>query len=116
MGAAHRYHAEALKIYIQFSHLLGQAMDLGNLGNVALVQGDHKAALRYLEESLEIYTQLDHPLGQVKNWVSLGYLYLELEEFDTAREYYERSVEVYHTIGLDVPWPVRASLEALDGN
>ena len=42
----------------------GEAAALGNLGIVAMEQGDYAAARTYLEQALEIHTRLGNPLGQ----------------------------------------------------
>ena len=63
---------QALALHRQLGNPLGEAIALGNLGAVALDQGDYAAAKDYLEQALALDRQLGNPLGEAAALGNLG--------------------------------------------
>ncbi len=76
-----------------------EAVALGNLGNVAMNQGNYLAARDYHRRALELHTQLDNPLGQAVDLGNLGLVAMNQGDYAAARAYHEQALELHTQLG-----------------
>ena len=91
----------------------GRGQDLGNLGLVAYVQGDHAGAKAYLEQALALHRQLGNRLGEATDLGNLGVIARLQGDHEGSKSYLEQSARVYQQMGLPVAPFVQSALDEL---
>ena len=77
----------------------GEAVVNGQLGTLALVQGDLAEAETRYKVALETFQQLQEPASEATAWHQLGMVYEEAEEWEAADHHYRESARIKEAQG-----------------
>jgi hypothetical protein len=77
----------------------GVAIALGNLGYVALVDGNNAAAYEWTEQSLSLFRELGHRLGLVWVLENMGLASLAQGDSDAAQRFLREGLSLCRVIG-----------------
>ncbi|WP_194908962.1 AfsR/SARP family transcriptional regulator [Catenulispora rubra] len=90
---------EALEIFRQLGHRLGEATALNDLGLVRYLVGDYPGAAQAQEEALEIFRQLGNRLGEANALNDLGLVRYPVGDYPGAANALEEALEIYQQLG-----------------
>jgi WD40 repeat protein/tetratricopeptide (TPR) repeat protein len=82
-----KYYQEALIIHREMGDKLGEATDLGNIGNVYYAKGDLDKALNCYQEALVIHRAERNWQGEIPDLGNISNIYYARGDFDKALEY-----------------------------
>jgi tetratricopeptide (TPR) repeat protein len=91
--------AEALELYQQASHLIGQANALNGLGDVELQLQHYDAARNFYTQALTLYKRTVNRLGQADVLCGLGDVEWQKQHYDAARDFYTQALNLYTPLG-----------------
>ena len=91
---------EALMLYKQASHFIGQANTLNGLGDVEWQLQRYDAARDFYTQALRVYTQLNNRFGQAKALRSLGNVAREENNAEHAHDFYTQALRLYTQLGV----------------
>ena len=86
---------QALELYRQAGNRTGEAIILGNIGNVYQSLGDYPQALDYQEQSLTLKRELGDRAGEAKTLGNMGYLFEAQSEPQLAIIFFQEAVNIY---------------------
>jgi tetratricopeptide (TPR) repeat protein len=89
---------QALSLYQQIDHVLGEANCIRNLGDIALERSDHHQACARYVRALSLYQQIGSLLGEANCIQGLGDIALERSDYDQARRRHEQAMSLYQQI------------------
>lgn len=90
---------QALPLFQQVGHVLGEATCIEGLGDIALARSDHPGARARYEQALPLFRQIDSVLGQANCVLSLGDIARDRADFADARGRYEQALPLFRKIG-----------------
>jgi len=91
---ARKAYEAALKIAEELKDLRGQAVDLGRLGGLALIEGKLEEALTRHQAALRLFQQLHEPEMEAAAWHQLGRVHQEQRHRDEAERHYREAVRI----------------------
>ena len=97
-GQARQYLEQALMLYRQSNHLMGESRALNSLGVVANSQYDLESGKNYYEQALQIKHLMGDRYGEGVTLVNLGILCERAYKLETAIEYFQQSLEICRDI------------------
>jgi predicted ATPase/class 3 adenylate cyclase/Tfp pilus assembly protein PilF len=95
---ARQYLEQALALYRQLHHLMGESRALNSLGVVANNQYDLEAGQKYYEQALEIKHLMGDRYGEGVALVNLGVIAERRHKLETAVELFQQSLEICQDI------------------
>jgi len=96
---AQQHYEQSLAIYKQTGDQRGEAVTNGQLGTLALLQGDLAEAERRYQTALELFQQFHEPLTEAVFWHQLGMVYQEAQQWDAAETAYRRAAHLCEAQG-----------------
>ncbi|MDM8541855.1 tetratricopeptide repeat protein [Desulfococcaceae bacterium HSG9] len=72
----------------------GEGVVLGQLGTLAMRQGNLKEATKRHLDALAIFRQLNEPEAEAVSWHQLGIVYRRLKQWDAAEQAYRQSAQI----------------------
>jgi tetratricopeptide (TPR) repeat protein len=96
---AKQHYEQSLAIDKQSGDQRGEAVTNGQLGTLALLQGDLAEAERRHQTALELFQQLHEPLGEATAWHQLGYVYQAAQQWEAAETRYRRAAHLCEAQG-----------------
>jgi tetratricopeptide (TPR) repeat protein len=78
----------------------GEATAQGNLGTLAMLQGNLSEAQQYHQVALTIFQQLNEPESQAVAWHQLGRVYEEAKQWDAAEQAYREAARITEGLGM----------------
>jgi tetratricopeptide (TPR) repeat protein len=104
-----------LKIKVQIGDASGEALTLGQLGNLYSSLGHREDAVRCCRQAADIHVRLRDLRGEGSNHSNLAILLIELNRYNEARQELERAVECKKPFGhAATPWTTFAVLSDLE--
>jgi tetratricopeptide (TPR) repeat protein len=98
----------------------GSAVTKGQLGTLALVQGNLAEAEQRYQEALATFQRLHEPASEAGVWHNLGMVYQEAQQWQAAEQAYRRSAELREALGDRLgaakTWSQLAIVTELSGN
>jgi signal transduction histidine kinase len=86
---------ETIKRSEKINYSKGIALGFNNLGNVAIIKGNHPLALDYLQQSIKIYEKIKDKQGIATGLNNVGIIYRTQGNYPLALEYYLKSLKIY---------------------
>lgn len=80
-------------------NLRGEAVVQGQIGTLALLQGNLTEAQKYYREAIGIFQHLKEPASEAIGWHQLGIVNQEAEQWEAAEQAYRRSALIKESIG-----------------
>jgi tetratricopeptide (TPR) repeat protein len=96
---AQQHYEQGLAIDKQLGDQCNEAVVNGQLGTLALLQGDLAEAERRYQTALELFQQFHEPLGETVFWHQLGVVYQEAQQWDAAETAYRRAAHLSEAQG-----------------
>ncbi|WP_424094654.1 CHAT domain-containing protein [Moorena producens] len=90
---------QALVIYQQIGHRLGEAHSLGNMGRAYANLGEYKQAINYYLASIAIARKIPDREGEARSLTNLGFAYGNLGNYKKAIDYHQKSLDIFREIG-----------------
>ena len=90
-----KYLQEALVIDKEIGYKKGEALDLGNIGNVYYAKGDQDNALRYHFKALVIDREIGYKQGEASQLGNIGLIYSDKGELDNALKYLQKAKVIF---------------------
>jgi tetratricopeptide (TPR) repeat protein len=119
---AREAHREHLKIAQEQGDLRGEGVSNGQLGTLAMLEGDLAEAVKRYHETLELSQRLDEPLMEASAHNLLGRALGQAEQWDKAEAHLRRAAELSVSRGLIAgpygaanSWAQLAELNSLAG-
>lgn len=95
---ARREYEAALEIDREIDDERGQGVDLGQLGTLAIIQGDlNEARVRHLE-ALSLFQRLGEDQMEAVAWHQLGMVAEETRDWDEAERFYKEAAQIRERI------------------
>ena len=82
--ASARHHQDALRIAISLQSFSGQSISVGNLGSLAMRQGDYATARPCMEQHLQLVQSLQDQGAEIHAYMQLGHLAMADKDYETA--------------------------------
>ncbi|QLE40439.1 CHAT domain-containing protein [Nostoc sp. C052] len=118
-GEARIAHEAGLVIYKEIGNLSGAAVLNGQLGKLALLQGNLSEAEQRYREVQNTFHQLNEPAKEATGWHFLGVVYGEGKQWDAAEDAYRKSAQITESLGnladAAMSWHQLGNLNALAG-
>ncbi|MCA0353988.1 MAG: tetratricopeptide repeat protein [Chloroflexi bacterium] len=95
---AKNYYEQALEINKILDDQRGQAVSLGQLGNLALRQRQYAEATQKYDAALTIYQKLNEPSGEAIIYHQLGVVSQEQKDWSNAEQYYRQSLAIEESL------------------
>ena len=119
-GAARIAYEQSLAIDQELGDKRGQAVTLGQLGTLALREGNLTEAAQRYEVAIRRFQQLGEPESEAVLWHQLGVVYQEAEQWAEADQSYRESARINESLGnltgAARTWNLLANLNRLTGN
>jgi tetratricopeptide (TPR) repeat protein len=119
-GAARTAYEQSLAIKAEIEDERGETVVLGQLGTLALYEGNLVEAAQRYQVALRRFQQLGEPESEAVGWHLLGLVYQKAEQWAEADQSYRESARINESQGnLTVAaqtWNELASLNQLAGN
>ncbi|MEZ5672004.1 MAG: tetratricopeptide repeat protein [Thiotrichaceae bacterium] len=96
---AKQHYKQSLAIDEQSGDQRGKVVTNGQLGTLALLQGDLTEAERRHQTMLELFQQLHEPLGEATAWHQLGYVYQAARRWEEAEKAYREAARIREAQG-----------------
>lgn len=96
---AKQHYEQSLAIANQHNDYRHVALVNGQLGTLALLQGDLSEAERRYHTALELFQQFHEPLTEAGFWTLLGNVHQEAQQWDAAEMAYRRAAHLCETQG-----------------
>ena len=90
---------EALPLYLKLGYVLGEAICLYRLGDIAFRRSDDEAARAQFEAALPLYHKVGSVQGEANCVKSLGDIALKRSDHEAARAQFEAAVPLYRKVG-----------------
>lgn len=97
--AALEHHQDALEADRDIGYRKGEAIQLGNIGNVYFQKGDLNTARDYYKVALKIDREIGYKQGEAIDLGNIGNVYLEKGDPETALEYYQDALKIARETG-----------------
>ena len=81
------------------NQILGVAINLNNLGNVAREKKQYDLALDLFDSSFMVNSSINSSLGMGINYHDIAMTYIELNQYELARDYLIKSLGMFKKIG-----------------
>jgi tetratricopeptide (TPR) repeat protein len=98
-GDANDHALQALSLYRQAGHRVGEGIALNSLGYGYALAGDLPKALQCCNDALAVNNEIDHRKGKAHTVDSLGYIYAQLHDFDRSAAYYREALALFREFG-----------------
>ncbi|MBC1240255.1 CHAT domain-containing protein [Nostoc sp. 2RC] len=98
-GEARIAYEAGLAIKKELGNLSGAAVSNGQLGTLAMLQGNLPEAEQRYREVLTTFQQLNEPAQQAIVWHQLGRVYEEGKQWDAAEDAYRTSAQITESLG-----------------
>jgi tetratricopeptide (TPR) repeat protein/transcriptional regulator with XRE-family HTH domain len=98
-GDANDHARQALSLYRQAGHRVGEGIALNSLGYGYALAGDLPRALQCCRDALAVNNEIDHRKGKAHTIDSLGYIYAQLHDFDRSAAYYREALALFREFG-----------------
>jgi hypothetical protein len=119
-GAARTAYEQSLVIDQELGDERGEAVTLGQLGTLALFEGNLTEAEQRYQVALRRFQQLSEPENEAVFWHQLGRVYQEAKQWAEADQSYRESARIKESqgnlAGAARTWGQLASLNQLAGN
>lgn len=99
LEAAFQSWQQALTIYRDLGHRLGEAKTIGHLGLIFYSIGQYQEALNHHQQHLEIAQEISDRLQEAKSLGNLGNTYHCLGQYKKAIEYHQQCLDIMQEIG-----------------
>ena len=90
---------KSLSLAKEFNDKEGEAVVLGNLGNIYGIRGELDKAVKYHEDALKLNQELGRKKGRAGQLCNLGNVYKTRGELDKAIKYYEDALKIHSEMG-----------------
>ncbi len=98
-GEARIAYEAVLAIDKEIGDLSGVAVSNGQLGTLAMLQGNLPEAEQRYREALTINRQLNEPASEATGWHNLGIVYEIGQQWDAAEDAYRTSAQIKESLG-----------------
>ena len=88
-----------MAIHVETGNRIGEADELGNLGNIYLDQGDLTKAEDHLQQTLAIYRGTSNLLGVANALGGLGNVYKNQDDLTKAEDQHQQALAIDRQIG-----------------
>jgi tetratricopeptide (TPR) repeat protein len=105
---ARQLYRSSLLLCEELDDMIGVAVSLGHLGDVAFVRAEFENAQSIFQRALEIYERYENTAGIARTLNRLGDIAFEQGDQDKARQLYQQSLTLSREIGED--WGLAGSL------
>jgi len=92
-------HAVAVNAARHLGDRMGEAIALGNLGNVRRLTGDYQGAAEAARAALDIFRHLRDKVGQANALTDLGSALYFLDDYADATKCHEKALDIYRDLG-----------------
>ena len=99
LEAAFQSWQQALTIYRDLGHRLGEAKSIGHLGLIFYSRGQYQEALDHHQQHLEIAREIDDRLQEAKSLGNLGNTYYRLRQYKKAIECHQWCLDIMQERG-----------------
>jgi tetratricopeptide (TPR) repeat protein len=96
---AEEYYQLALTIAGETDNRRVEAEAKGNLGSIAIINGNYEQAILYNQETIEIARQTDNFSSEAIALSTLGNCYIFLKKYEEALNYHNKALDIFHRIG-----------------
>ncbi len=90
----------AIKIDEELDDLRGQGVDHGQLGTLAMLEGNLAEAAERHRAALTLFQQLREPAVEAGGWHQLGMVFQEARQWDEAERHYREAARIREELGL----------------
>ena len=94
-----RYRTQALELFRQRQHVLGEAQVLGNIGYSHFLLGDPQQAESFTTQALTAHRATDNPLDVAIMLDNLGLIYAATGEMQAALAYHQQALQSFKALG-----------------
>ena len=85
---------DGLKIMREIKDQRGEGVSLGQLGTLAMLQGDLPQAAARFNEALELFQRIGEPKAVATAWHQLGMVYEEARQWEQAERHYKEAARI----------------------
>src|SRR5207249_335252 len=99
---ARKAYETALQIAHELQDLRAQGVDCGQLGALALAEGELDEALVRYQAALSVFQRIDDRATEAVVWQQLGVVFHQAQRWDEAERHYRKAIEVDRQIGNQI--------------
>jgi len=88
------YYLKALEMFKAQNHSYNQAIVLGNIAGVFVVESLHPKAKLYLRQAIKINDSLQNYYSLGENYNTLGTVFTHTEQYDSSQFYLQKAIEL----------------------
>jgi tetratricopeptide (TPR) repeat protein len=99
-GEARKAYEEGLDVDKELGDLRGQGVTLGQLGTLAMLEGNLAEALDRYRAALTLFQQLREPASEAVFWHQLGRVFEEAGQWDEAERHYREAGRIKEEQGM----------------
>jgi tetratricopeptide (TPR) repeat protein len=111
------YHQNALKIFRNFSDIMGEANELANTGNLSMFKGDYVQSKILLQQALELHIKIGYTSSIGTDLKLLALLHLRTNEKALAILAIDDAIDAYATlqnqVQLNICYDLRSKIEEM---
>ncbi len=93
-AAAREAYEDSLALLRSVGDERGQGAALGQLGTLAMIEGDLPEAARRFQDALELFRRLDEPVSVATAWHQLGRVYQKAGQWEASERHYKESARI----------------------
>ena len=97
---ARKSYEDGLEIANELDDLRGQGVALGQLGTLAMLEGNLKEAAERYNAALTLFQQLGEPASEATLWHQLGIVFQEASAWDDAEKCYREAARIKEELGM----------------
>jgi tetratricopeptide (TPR) repeat protein len=91
---AREKYEEGLEIFKELENLLGQGVSLGQLGTLAMLEGNLEEAVARYQDALILFQQLQESATEAIVWHQLGMAFQQARQWDEAERHYREAARI----------------------